>query len=76
MGEKLYLYLAVFNTTISLALFREEENVQKPIYYTTLEFQGAGASYLRMKKITFALLVAYRKLCLYFQAHSIVIMTD
>ena len=27
MGEKLYLYLAVSNTTISLALIREERNV-------------------------------------------------
>ena len=27
MGEKLYLYLAISNTTISLALIREEGNV-------------------------------------------------
>ena len=27
MGEKLYLYLAVSNTAVSLALIREEENV-------------------------------------------------
>ena len=27
MGEKLYLYLAVSNTAISSALFREEENI-------------------------------------------------
>ena len=35
MGEKLYLYLAVSNTTVSSTLFREEGNVQKPIYYTS-----------------------------------------
>ena len=38
MGEKLYLYLAVFNTALSLALVREEENVQKPVYYTSQAF--------------------------------------
>ena len=27
MGEKLYLYLAVSNTAVSLALIREEENI-------------------------------------------------
>ena len=35
MEEKLYLYLAVSNTTVSSALFKEEGNVQKPVYYTS-----------------------------------------
>ena len=35
IGEKLYLYLVVSSTTISSALIREEENVQKPFYYTS-----------------------------------------
>ena len=35
MGEKLFLYLAVYNTAISSALIREEGNVQKPVYYTS-----------------------------------------
>ena len=38
MGEKLYLYLVVSNNTVSLALIREEENVQKPVYYTSQAF--------------------------------------
>ena len=76
MGEKLYLYLAVSNTAISSALIREERNVQKPVYYTNQAFQGAEANYPRMEKIAFALLVASRKLCPYFQAHPIVIMTN
>ena len=62
MGEKLFLYLAVSNTAVSSTLIREEENVQKPIYYTSQAFQGAEANYPRMEKITFALLVASRKL--------------
>ena len=37
-GEKLYLYLAVSNTVVSSALIREEENVQKPVYYTSQAF--------------------------------------
>ena len=35
MGEKLFLYLAVSNIAASLALIREEGNIQKPIYYTS-----------------------------------------
>ena len=38
MGEKLYLYLAVSNIAVSSALIREEENVQKTIYYTSQAF--------------------------------------
>ena len=76
MGEKLYLYLVMSNTAISSALIREEENVHKPVCYTGLAFQGAEANYLRMKKIAFALVVASRKLHPYFQAHSIIVMTD
>lgn len=63
MGEKLFLYLVVSNTALSLALIREEGNVQKPVYYTSQAFQGAEASYPRMEKIAFALLVTFRKLC-------------
>ena len=65
MGEKLYLYLVVSNRAVSSASIREEGNVQKPVYYTSQAFQGAEASYLRMEKIVFALLVAFRKLLPY-----------
>ena len=40
-GERLQLYLAVSNTTVSSALIREEEEVQRPMYYTSQAFQGA-----------------------------------
>ena len=33
-GEKLQLYLAVSNTTVSSALIREEEDIQRPTYYS------------------------------------------
>ena len=76
MGEKLYPYLAVPNRAVSSALIRKEGNIHKLVYYTSQAFQRAEASYPRMEKIVFALLVAFRKLCPYFQAHPIVIMTD
>ena len=76
MGEKLYLYLAVSNTAVISTLIREEQKVQKLVYYTSQAFQGAKANYPKMEKIAFALLVTSRKLRPYFQAHSIVIITD
>ena len=46
------------------------------MYYIGPAFQGAEASYPRMEKIAFTLLVAFRKLRPYFQAHPIVVMTN
>ena len=74
--EKQYLYLAVFNTVVSLALIKEEEEVQKLVYYTGQAFQGAEANYPRLKKIAFALVTSSKKLCPYFQAHPIVVMAN
>ena len=68
--------MAISNTTVTLALIREEEEVQRPVYYTSQAFQGVEVNCPRLEKITFALVVASRKLSHYFQAHPIVVMTD
>ena len=34
-GEELFLYLAISSTSVSAALVREEDRVQKPIYFTS-----------------------------------------
>ena len=65
-GEDLLLYLAVSVTAISVALIREENKVQLPVYYASQAFQGAEARYPCIEKITFALIVASRKLRPYF----------
>ena len=75
-GEDLLLYLAVSVTAISVALIREENKVQLPVYYASQAFQGAEARYPCIEKITFALIVALRKLRPYFQANPIIVMTD
>jgi len=63
-------------TTVSAALIREEDRIQRPVYYVSQAFQGAEAQYPKMEKITFALIVASRKLRPYFQANPIIMMTD
>ena len=75
-GEDLFLYLAISQTTISLALIREELQIQKPVYCTSQAFQGMEAKYPRIEKLAFALIVASRKLRPYFQAHTILVMTN
>ena len=72
----MFLYLLVSTTAVSAALIREENKIQHPMYYISQAFQGTEARYLRIEKITFALIVASRKFRPYFQANSIVVMTD
>ena len=75
-GEELYLYLAVSSFAVSSALIREEERVQKPVYYTSKALKGAEERYSNMEKLAFALLIASRRLKPYFQVHSIIVLTD
>ena len=61
---------------MSSALIREEDKVQRPVYYTSKALRGAEGRYPQMEKLAFALIIASRKLRHYFQAHVINVMTD
>ena len=50
--------------------------MQLPVYYVSQAFQGVEVRYPPIEKITFALIVASRKLRPYFQANPIIVMTD
>ena len=75
-GEDLFLYLAVSAMAVSVALIREEARIQCPVYYVSQAFQGAKVKYPCIEKITFSLTVASRKLHPYFQANTILVITD
>ena len=75
-GEELYLYIAVSQAAVSPTLVREEEVSQQPIYFISKAFRGAEERYPQMEKLAFALVTAARKLKPYFQAHTIIVLTD
>ena len=75
-GEELFLYLPVSPTAVSAALVREEEKVQKPVYYANRVLCGAEKRYPPMEKLSFALVTAARKLKPYFQAHTMNVLTN
>ena len=75
-GEELFLYLAVSLAAVSTALIREEEKVQKPVYYASRALREAEERYPPMEKLVFALVTVARKLKLYFQTHTVVVLTD
>ena len=74
--EELYLYLAVSLTAVSSALLQEENGQQLPIYYTSRALRGAEERYPPKEKLAFTLVTAARKLRPYFQAHTIVLLTN
>ena len=75
-GEKLYLYIAVSHAAISAASIRDEGGLQRPVYFISRAFRGAEERYPRIEKLAFALVTAARKLKPYFQAHTIIVLTD
>ena len=60
----------------SSALIREENGVQRPVYYTSQAFQVAKGKYMKMEKMSLSLVIASGKLRPYFQAHTIMVMID
>ena len=75
-GEELYLDLAVSQAAVSVALVREENRSQRPVYFTSQALRGEEERYPQMEKLAFALITIARKLKPYFQAHTIVVLTD
>ena len=76
LGEELFLYLAVSLAVVSVALIRKEERVQKPVYYASCTLHGAEERYSAMEKLAFVLVTVAHKLKPYFQAHTVVVLTD
>ncbi|XP_071906258.1 uncharacterized protein [Coffea arabica] len=76
LGETLFIYLAAGEEAISAVLIREENKVQKPVYYVSRFLQGVEARYSAVERYVLALVHAARKLRTYFQAHLVVVMTD
>ncbi|KAK0576327.1 hypothetical protein LWI29_015495 [Acer saccharum] len=75
-GETLYMYLSVSEAATSSVLVRQEDGIQKPIYYTSKALLPAETRYSLVEKMALALITAARKLRPYFQAHKIGVYTN
>ena len=74
--EVLYAYIAVAHHTVSLVLIREDIDLQKPVYYVSKSLHEAEVRYLPLEKAILAVVYATRKLPHYFQAHTVVVLTQ
>ena len=64
--EVLYAYLAITDYAISLTLVRNEDEIQRPIYYVSKSLQEVETHYLLLEKVVLAIVHATRKLPYYF----------
>ncbi|XP_013721281.1 uncharacterized protein LOC106425107 [Brassica napus] len=76
VGDVLSLYVAVSPAAVSSVLIKEDRGEQKPIFYTSRRMTGLETRYPTLKKMALAVVEAARKLCLFFQSHSVEVLTD
>ena len=74
--EVLYAYIAVAPHVVSLMLIRDDNDVQKPVYYVNKSLHEAEVRYLPLEKAILAVVHATRKLPHYFQAHTVVVLNQ
>jgi hypothetical protein len=81
-GEPLYLYIAATAQVVSAVIVveRTEEGhalpVQRPIYYISEVLSETKARYPQVQKLLYAVVLARRKLCHYFEAHPVTVVSS
>ncbi|GKD78009.1 reverse transcriptase domain-containing protein [Tanacetum coccineum] len=61
---------------ISAVLLTDRDSVQTPVYFVSKALKETEINYSAMEKLILALVFAAKRLCRYFQAHPIVVITD
>ena len=61
---------------VSLVLIREDNGLQRPVYYISKSLHEAEIRYFPLEKVILAVVHASRKLPYYFQAHTVVVLTQ
>ena len=76
LDEVLFAYIAVAPYAISLVLIRVDCGVQWPVYYVSKTLHETEVRYLPLEKAIMAVVLGTCKLPHYFQAHTIVVLTQ
>ena len=76
VDEVLFACIAVAFYAISFMLIRVDSGIQRPVYYVNKSLNEAEVHYLPLEKAILAVVHATRKLPHYFQAHTVVVLTQ
>ena len=68
--------MAIAQHTLSLVLIRLDEGIQRLVYYVSKFLQEVEVRYLHLEKAILAIIHTIKKLPHYFQAHTIIILTQ
>ncbi|GKC13316.1 reverse transcriptase domain-containing protein [Tanacetum coccineum] len=74
--EELIIYLAAAKEAISAVLMTERDGKQIPIYFISRALRCSEINYTPMEKLVLALVSASKRLKRYFQAHTVIVITD
>jgi hypothetical protein len=81
-GEPLYLYVVATTQVVSAVIVveRAEEGhalpVQRPVYYISEVLSETKARYPQIQKLLYAMVLAWRKLRHYFEAHPVMVVSS
>ena len=76
VDEVLFAYITVALYAISFVLIRVDSGIQLPIYYVSKSLNETEVRYLPLEKAILAVVHDTRKLPYYFQAHTVVVLTQ
>ena len=74
--EVLFPNIVVASYAVSLVLIRVDNGIQRPVYYVSKSLHEAEVHYLPPEKAILAVVLGTRKLHHYFQAHTVVVLTQ
>ena len=76
VDEVLFAYLEITSYAISFVLIRVDNGIQRPVYYASKSLHEADMRYLLLEKAILAVVHATKKLPHYFQAHTVIVLTQ
>ena len=74
--EVFFAYITAASHAVSLVLVRVKNGVQQPVYYVSKSLHETEIRYLPLEKAILAVVYATRKLPHYFQAHTVMVLTQ
>ena len=76
LDEILFAYIAVASYAVSLVLIRVDNGIQRLVYYVSKSLHEAEVRYLPLEKAILAVVLGTRKLPHYFQAYTVIVLTQ
>ena len=75
-NEVLFAYIAVALYAVSLVMIQVDNGIQRPVYYVSKSLHESEVRYLPLEKAILAVVLSTYKLPHYFQAYTVVVLTQ